>query len=226
MPLIIILAECGLELIPKQIRSHPAVRQNVSQSNYSSQLLDNALHFSAMKNLKNIEKRGRPDITHACLLNALGSSLNKSGNLILFIHTIHDLIFKINPEIRIARNYNRFKGLMAKLMIDRSINVKVNNMPLISQVDGNFEDLISEYKNPEIILLSNRGKLIKNYEQLFPKDLMRNIIVIIGGFQKSTFSKKINAISNKFISLSKYPLDAWVVISKIINFYELSHNLI
>jgi rRNA pseudouridine-1189 N-methylase Emg1 (Nep1/Mra1 family) len=46
MPLIIILAECGIELIPKEIRNHPAVSKNLSSQLYSSQLLDNALHHA------------------------------------------------------------------------------------------------------------------------------------------------------------------------------------
>ena len=121
MPLIIILAECGLELIPKEIRQHSSVKRHLSHKNYSSQLLDNALHHSAMNNLSNKEKRGRPDIAHLCILNALGSSLNKSGSLELFFHTIRNRIYRINSEIRITRNYNRFKGLMAKLLIDNDI---------------------------------------------------------------------------------------------------------
>ena len=63
MSLTIILVDCGLEIIPKQIRRNPSISRSISQKNYSSQLLDNALHNSAMKNLKNFEKRGRPDIT-------------------------------------------------------------------------------------------------------------------------------------------------------------------
>ena len=55
MPLIIFLVECGIELIPKEIRTHSAVRKNLSAQIYSSQLLDNALHHSAMVTLKNPE---------------------------------------------------------------------------------------------------------------------------------------------------------------------------
>ena len=94
MPLILILVECGLEIIPRQIRNHSSVKKNRTNKIYSSQLLDNALHHSAMKNLKNSIKRGRPDIVHLCLLNALGSPLNKSSNLKLYIHTIKNKIFK------------------------------------------------------------------------------------------------------------------------------------
>ena len=30
MPLILILVDCGLELIPNQIRAHPAVKKNIN----------------------------------------------------------------------------------------------------------------------------------------------------------------------------------------------------
>ena len=76
MPLTIILAECGIELIPDEIKDHPAVQKNLQKENYASRILDNAIHHNAMKKLNNYEKRGRPDITHICLLNALGSPLN------------------------------------------------------------------------------------------------------------------------------------------------------
>lgn len=224
MPLIIILVECGIELIPKEIRNHSAIRKNLSSQMFSSQLLDNALHHSAMKNLKNSEKRGRPDITHLCLLNALGSPLNKSGNLRLYMHTINNKIYEFNPEIRIARNYNRFKGLIAKILIDG--NNKVNSKQLISQFEGELQDLVNKFKNSEIFLCSSRGKLVNDYKDLFSEALSKNMIAIIGGFQKNTFSDEFLGLSKNLTSISKYSLDAWVVVSKVINFYELSHNII
>ncbi|MFX1488381.1 MAG: 16S rRNA methyltransferase [Promethearchaeota archaeon] len=224
MPLIIILVECGIELIPKEIRNHSAVRKNFSANIYSSQLLDNALHHTAMKTLESQEKRGRPDIAHLCLLNALGTPLNKIGNLELYVHTIHNKIFKFDSEIRIARNYNRFKGLMAKLLIDDEI--MVNGKQLISRYKGTLDDLLNELKNPEIFLLSSKGKRIDKSQKLFLDDTSKNKVVIIGGFQKSTFSKEIRNLSNNLISISQFSLDAWIVIGKIINSYELSHNII
>ena len=224
MPLIIILVECGIELIPKEIRNHSAVRKNLSKQLYSSQLLDTALHHSAMRNLKNPEKRGRPDIAHLCLLNALGSPLNKSGNLQLYMHTINNKIYRFNPEIKIARNYNRFKGLMAKLLIDGDVNV--NGISLISEFKGELQELIDKFRSPRILLFSSRGKLIQNYKELFVDRESEEIVAIIGGFQKSKFSDYIMYLSKNIISISKYSLDAWVVISKIINFYELSYSVI
>ncbi|MFX1310285.1 MAG: 16S rRNA methyltransferase [Promethearchaeota archaeon] len=224
MPLILILVECGLELIPKHIRGHPAVKKNLSSRIYSSHLLDNALHLSAMTNLKNKEKRGRPDIIHNCLLNALGSPLNKNGNLKLYIHTINDKIFEFNPKIRIARNYNRFKGLMAKLLIDGSIETE--NSRLITMFEGNLKNLITTFENPEIYLLSRKGKLINHFKELFTEDFSKNYIVFIGGFQKSSFSKEITSLSEKIISVSQHSLDAWIVTNRIITYYELTYKIL
>lgn len=224
MPLTIILAECGLELIPKEIKKHPAIQRNLKRENFSSQLLDNALHHSAMVKLKNIGKRGRPDITHSCLLNALGSPLNKSGNLKLYIHTLNNKIFEINPQIKIARNYNRFKGLMAKLLRENEIRIK--ELLLISQFNGNLRDLVKSFKKKEIIIFSSRGGLVKYHLDLFDKDLTKNYIAIIGGFQKGYFAEDILNLNDKIVSISNYSLDAWVIVNKIVSFYEITNDII
>ncbi|MFX1357735.1 MAG: 16S rRNA methyltransferase [Promethearchaeota archaeon] len=223
MPLIIILAECGIELIPKEIKNHPSIKKHLDKRNFASQLLDNALHHSAMVKLKDFNKRGRPDITHNCLLNALGSPLNKNKQLIIYIHTINNKIFKITPDIKITRNYNRFKGLMAKLLIDAEI--KVNNLNLIVQFEGDLKDLIKLYKNKQIMIFSSKGRLISYHLDLFHEDISKNCIAIIGGFQKGTFSNEIYSLSKNVISISPYSLDAWNVVNKIITFYEITHNI-
>ena len=224
MPLTIILAECGLELIPKEIKKHPAIQRNLKIEKPSSLLLDNALHHSAMVKLKDAGKRGRPDITHSCLLNALGSPLNKSNNLKLYIHTLNNKIFEINPQIKIARNYNRFKGLMTKLLKENEIRIK--DLLLISQFNGTLRDLVKTFKKKEVIIFSSRGELVKYHLDLFDKDLTKNYIVIIGGFQKGYFTEDILTLSDKIVSISNYSLDAWVIINKIVSFYEITNDII
>ena len=224
MPLTVILAECGLELIPEEIKNRPAIQKNVKKDYYPSLLLDNALHHSAMVKLKDVGKRGRPDITHNCLLNALGSPLNKSGNLKLYIHTLNNKIFEINPQIKIARNYNRFKGLMAKLLKENEIRIR--ELLLISQFNGNLSDLVKSFKKKEIIIFSSRGELVKYHLDLFDKGLTRNYIVIIGGFQKGYFAEDILNLSDKIVSISNYSLDAWVIVNKIVSFYEITNGII
>jgi len=224
MPLILILAESGIEIISKELRSHPAVRKNIRAKNYASQLLDNAIHHSAMDKIKDSQKRGRPDILHLCLLNALGSPLNKRGFLELYIHTIKDKIFKVLPDIRITRNFNRFKGLIAKLLIDGRIGVVGSE--LISPFEGNLTDLINSYENNEVVLFSSKGNLIEDPKNLYPKDLNKNITVIIGTFQKTSFKPEINRITDNLVAISPYSLDAWVAVYKAITYYEFIHKIL
>ena len=224
MSLIIFLIECGLEIIPKNLRAHPAIKKNIKERNYSSQLLDNALHHSAMSKLPNFRKRGRPDILHACLLNILGAPANKSGYIELYIHTVHDRIFEINPEIKITRNYNRFKGLMAKVLIDGDI--RANGISLIKELDQDLNELILSFQEADVILCTSKGKILSDYLELFKNKLSsKKYLVIIGGFQKGSFNNDFTTLNANRISLSQYSLDAWIVVSKIINLYEISHGI-
>ncbi|MHA1805108.1 MAG: 16S rRNA methyltransferase [Promethearchaeota archaeon] len=223
MPITLILAECGIELIPKELRANPKIKHLVRTKNYASQLLDNALHHHAMENLQNKEKRGRPDILHVCLLNALSSPLNKSGNLRIIVHTIKNKIFEFNPHIRIARNYNRFKGLIAKLLIDGKI--QVNNSPLIAPLKGSLKSLLASIKNAHVMTCTKHGTLIKDLSTLFTPNPQINHVIIIGAFQKRTFSPEILNLTPNLISISNYSLDAWAVVNKIIASYEIFHNI-
>ena len=219
MALIIFLVECGLEIIPKQLRNHPAVKKNIKEHNYSSQLLDNALHHTAMNKLPNFRKRGRPDILHACLLNILGAPANKAGKIKLYVNTVYDRIFEFNHEIKLARNYNRFKGLMAKVLIDGDI--KSNGTFLISEVEHDLNKFLLSFQETDLILCTSKGKIFSNYSELFKGEKKsKNSLVIIGGFQKGYFSNEFTSMDLNRISISQYSLDAWIVVSKIINLYE------
>jgi rRNA small subunit pseudouridine methyltransferase Nep1 len=224
VPLIIFLVECGLELIPPQIKSHPAIKKNKIKNDYASSLLDNAIHHSAMIKLENKEKRGRPDIIHNCLLHALGSPCSKKGLLSFYVHTIHDRIFQFHSDIKINRNYNRFKGLIAKLLIEGMISFEGKN--LVSEIHESLEKVIKRIKKKDIKLFSSRGKLIQHHLTIFPKDSSKNEVVIIGGFQKGFFSPKILDLGKNLISISQYSLDASIVVNKIINFYEIVNEII
>ncbi len=222
MPLIIILVESGLELVPDELKSEKIAKNNYNPNYFPSLILDNAIYHPIMKKLRNYEKRGRPDIVHQFLLNALGSPLNKEGHLELYIHTTNDEIFKINPELRILRNYERFKGLMAKLLIDREIIH--DNETLISEYKGTLKDLIKTVEPNSVLMFSSKSELVKDPISLFPKDPEKKIIALVGGFQKGIISDNLSAIisSDNLLSIYPKPLDSWVVVSRIITYYELA----
>jgi len=68
-----------------------------------------------MKSINDSDRRGRPDIVHISLLIANESILNCEGILDMVIHTRNEYAIKINPEMRVIKNYSRFKGLMEQL---------------------------------------------------------------------------------------------------------------
>ena len=224
MPLTIIFVECGLELIPFEIRKHPSIQKNLKKDSYPSKLLDNAIHHSAMVRLDGAEQRGRPDIIHGCLLNALGSTANKSGNLKIYLHTFKNKIFDINPAIKIARNYNRFKGLMAKLLMENKIGN--DNLLLISEFKGTLRELVNSIDKKEVLLFSNKGELADSPLLLFDNNLSKDFGVIIGCFQKGFFTDEILELSNRLVSISHYSLDAWVVLSRVITLYEIANDIL
>ena len=114
----ICLVESGLELVPKEISKHPLIRRYAKKRGKkpSKVLLDISFHYHAMKNLKDFNKRGRPDIVHFCLLEALGSPLNKMALLRIYVHTYDGKVVFIDPSTRIPKNYIRFVGLMEQLL--------------------------------------------------------------------------------------------------------------
>ncbi|MBD3352574.1 MAG: hypothetical protein GF364_13885, partial [Candidatus Lokiarchaeota archaeon] len=121
--LYLILTESALELIPKAIRKHPSVKKNIKKYGNIAKILDMSFHHSSLKNLRNYQSRGRPDIVHKFILDSLGSVINKLNLLRIYVHTRKSKIFEINPIMRPPRDYNRFKGLIYKLLTKEIIKV-------------------------------------------------------------------------------------------------------
>jgi hypothetical protein len=84
-------------------------------------LLDRSLHHRAMLDLPEGEKRGRPDILHFCLLEALGSPLNKAGKLKAMAQNLNGDFIDFAPELRLPRDCNRFDSLMEQLFAEKRV---------------------------------------------------------------------------------------------------------
>jgi len=108
--LILVLAESAVETVPESLWTHRSVQKHAKlrRKPPRSVLLDRSYHHAAMKGLEHSEKRGRPDIVHFALLEALGSPLNREGLLEVYVHTIDDNVITVDPETRLPRNCNRF----------------------------------------------------------------------------------------------------------------------
>ena len=222
--LYMVLIESSLELVPKEIWGHPAVLKSARRRGKrpGDILLDKSIHYHAMKDLKYSEKRGRPDIVHASLLNALSSPLNLEGKLRIYIHTIGDYTVFVRPDTRIPRNYMRFVGLLEQLFITGKVPPD-SDKPLLLIKDMSLEELLSTI-GKKLILLSETGELVSP-DYVVEEIVSSNGIIGIGGFPHGDFSKRIYRLADKVYSIYPKSLDTWIVVSRIIEAYERRINL-
>ncbi|MEM1541068.1 MAG: 16S rRNA methyltransferase [Ignisphaera sp.] len=229
-PLTIVLAESGIELVPRSIQSHSSVISSARKRNKnpSQILLDISLHYRAMKKLNEWYKRGRPDIVHISLLNAFSSPLNIAKLLRVYIHTYDNRIIHIDPSTRIPRNYNRFVGLMEQLLLVGKVPPESAN-PLIFIEKKPLSVFISEKSFDRVLIMHEKGDLIppSSLGISIVKDMKndRNVCIIIGAFQHGDFRKEFLTISREHVSIFPKPLDSWIVVSRVIEGIENTLNI-
>ncbi|MFB0560715.1 MAG: 16S rRNA methyltransferase [Candidatus Lokiarchaeia archaeon] len=217
--LTLILAESSLETIPTKTRKYALTKtQNRKGKKRDKIILDVSLHGQIMQKLPNREKRGRPDIIHLSLLAALGTPLNKNGFLQIFVHTIQDMVIKINPKTRLPKNYNRFKGLMEQLY--ELGKVPPEGPPLLTIEKMTLKNLIKNLNPSETVLFTEQGTPSKLKSIMNECAKQKNPVVIIGGFPHGDFSPETLKISDKKISIYPEPLDTWIVVSRVLQSYE------
>ncbi|RLG59785.1 hypothetical protein DRN86_03730 [Candidatus Geothermarchaeota archaeon] len=215
------LVESSLEIVPKELWDHPCILNDAKRKGKRPReiLLNISKHYSAMKKLDNIGKRGRPDIVHLSLLTALDSPLNKAGLLRIYVHTIRNKVIKVNPEVRLPRNFDRFEGLMVQLLLEGG--VPRSGKCLLEVLKEDLKGIIENEGIDLLIGFSRIGRKV-NLED-FLRRIMRNkkrIGLFIGGFQRGHFSKEIADLLDDTISISKYPLPSHLAICKVISKIE------
>ena len=117
-------------------------------------LLDRSLHHFAMMSAKLDEdyKRGRPDILHIALINALATPLYKRNHLRVFIHTVDNNVILVGNNVRFPKSYFRFEGLMLNLFRDKKIVSEDGQLLLDLRPNTNFGDLLKVFVKPEIVM--------------------------------------------------------------------------
>nr|MDO8046350.1 16S rRNA methyltransferase [Candidatus Baldrarchaeota archaeon] len=223
--LIFILAESSLETIPPELRQYKAIRLQAMKRRKKTKelLLDSSRHHYYMRNLKDAEKRGRPDIVHITLLNVLGTPLNKEGLLQTYVHTINDKVLYINPETRLPKNYNRFVGLMEQLFVKRKVPPK--GKTLIKLRPKTLKGLLEEIKPTMTVIFTGEGEPVELLQLMKELSKHEKLAVIVGGFPHGTFKKEHLQLADLKVSIDPEPLEAWTVASRIIYAYETAINL-
>jgi rRNA small subunit pseudouridine methyltransferase Nep1 len=214
----LVIAESALELVPAELQNHNSVLASAKRFNKkpSEILLDVSWHFAAMKGIKDEIKRGRPDLIHFCLLEACSIPLYFENKVWVFVHTIDDKAIFVGKEVRLPKSYHRFAGLIEKLYSTGTI--EENNKNLLELKEMDLASLIEEINPKRTLGLSKKGYL-SSYQQV-AKEMDDNTCIVIGGFSKGQFSDKIKKHFDKIISVDRNPLEAHIIISRLLYEYE------
>lgn len=214
----LVIAESALELVPRELQRHNAVIASARRFNKkpSEILLDISWHFAAMKGIKNEIKRGRPDLVHFSLLEACSIPLYFENKLNVFVHTIDDKVISIGWNVRLPKSYHRFVGLVEKLYSTGKI--EENNNTLLEISEMNFGKLIKKINPKQTIALSSKG--INSSYQKVVEEFDDNTCLVVGGFSKGQFFDKNKDYFNKIVSVDKNPLEAHIIISRVLYEYE------
>lgn len=221
----VIFTETALETVPKMLWRHPSVKASARQKGKKPGeiVLDRALHHSAMRNIENALKRGRPDIIHLCLLEALGAPLNKEGFLRIYVHTYTGELITIAPEVKLPRNYNRFVGLMEQLLSEGQ--VPPGERALLRAEEKGLPQLLNEIEPTKIVALTSHGELSNL------RDVCKNLaveerpVVFVGGYPHGPMKEDVLKLAGERVSIYRVSLDAWVVTSRMIYQYEIASSI-
>lgn len=212
----IVLLEASLETIPPAIAHHPAVAKSASKRGKKPTeiILDSSLHYHAMKKLSKAEKRGRPDIVHVSLLEALESPLCKKKMLEVYVHTIEGHALFIDPSTRIPKNYNRFIGLMEQLFKYGQVPPG-SREPLMFLRTIKLKDLLEEAHVNGLIVLSEICGY-KPIHEIAGKAMRENLAIGIGAFPHGDFEDETMKHANYCYSIYNEPLTTHVVVSRVL----------
>ncbi len=222
----ILFVEAALEIVPRGISRHPAVVRNAKRMGKAPEgvLLDRSFHHRAMLDLTEGEKRGRPDIIHFCLLEALGTPLNKMGKLKSIVHTLNGDTLSIAPELRLPRDCLRFNSLMEQLFAEGSVPPGEKE-PLMSLERKSIRDIKIDIKPSRTIALTSHGKPEKLENICKRLASESNPLVFLGAYPHGPMREQTLAQADEAVSINKEALEAWVVTSRLIYEYEKMSGL-
>lgn len=224
--IVLLLVETAIELIPQEIRNHPAIQAYCRRRRQDPRwaILDSSYHHAAMKSLNNYQKRGRPDILHFTLLEALGSPLNLAGKLEIYCHTQDEAFIEINPTVRLPRVYERFKGLLSQLYREGVIKTDEGKI-LLRMERKNIAEAISSLKPTRIYLLTEKGRKASREElrEIFQK--IDRPLFMVGCYPHGDFSDETKRLAEDSLSLSDKRLETWTAVSRLLCIAEETLNI-
>ncbi len=231
MVLTLALVESALQLVPREIQSHPQIKRYAErrQKGPSEVLLDRAFHHTAMRKLAErnypipAERMGRPDIVHNTLLQVLETPLNWEGQLRVLVHTQDDQIITINPKVRLPKNYVRFVGLVEQLFAQKK--VPATGEPLLSVENGDVGDLVRMTAPTKVLGFSTLGKPALLRDVADEASKLKSPLAFVGAFPRGHFAEETTHMTDEVYRVDRDSLDAWVVAGRFVYDFEWSIGL-
>jgi rRNA small subunit pseudouridine methyltransferase Nep1 len=220
----LIIADASIETIPNYLYRHHSLKKiRLTGKKPNDILLDRSFHHFAMvsSGIEDDHKRGRPDILHIALVNALATPLYRKNLMKVFIHTINNNVILVGDNVKIPKSYMRFEGLMLNLIKNKKIISEDGQLLLEIRPQMKFEYLIKEIIKADAVVGFSTTGLYRKLESI-ALDLFErtNPCVVIGGFPKGYFSESVDLCFDKKYSISNMGLESQVVISRLIYEYE------
>jgi rRNA small subunit pseudouridine methyltransferase Nep1 len=227
----LVISEAALETVPIDLTNHPSVTNYARKlgKKPSEILLDRSYHHAAMLKYK-LEfawRRGRPDLVHFALIEALSTPLFLENLLDVYVSTINNQVVYIGKNLRIPKSYPRFEGLMIDLFKNNLIRDDKNNATLLKlQNNISLEYLINNIIKPSKVIGLSRMGVQNTPEKIISMHISESCYqcaFIIGGFPRGHFTENTKRLFDFFYSIGNYSLESHVVIARII--YECEKAL-
>ena len=212
----VVIAESELELVPPQLAAKAEVKEYCTMRGKKARecLLDATYMPNAIVSLDDGSLRGRPEILHLCLLNALESDAYKDGAVQFWLHTRNDEVIRVEPKFRIPRAYSRFVDLMEELLTKGQVPPEGQASMVLEK--KTLKDLIEELKPSKIVILSKEGKKMTKSALIKDVSGSKTPLVIVGGFADRDFSLSTLRLSKNVFRVSDNQLPAWSVLGVLV----------
>lgn len=219
----VVIAEAALEPIPKEIAKDPRIISSCRKRGRSPSkcLLDKSLHYWAMKDLEDAEKRGRPDLVHFTLLSLVYSPAYMSSLIKIYVHTYGDLVIELGEGVRIPHAYFRFEGLIMDLL--NKGEVRSNGNLLLSVKSMKLCELLSSL-GKEVVTFETGGRPASLHE-LVQRTWGKGAVYVIGGFPAGSFKRENMRCLGEPYSIHGSMLEAGVVASRLAYEIEMAEGV-
>ncbi len=221
MVLSLVLAESALELVPNELKSHPAILSCAHRKRKDPRqlILDQTYHHAAILRLgRPGVGRGRPDLVHFSLLLALGSPLSLEGHLKCYVHTRDNHLIMVSPRARLPRNTDRFVALVEQLYKEKV--VPAMGPPLLSLAKASLPDFLDKLGGDMVVALTTQGTAKRMTDVAQSMAGCRRPVLLVGGFPEGHFSSSTLRCANATYRIDGRRLEAWTVVARAVYDFE------